>query len=977
MNKLLAILVALFAVNSFAEDPVITYEYIPDASAQCQYVAGESEGHVKCVANDGYDISHVVLYSVEEQRQIYSYGTPIGSEDNFIDNIPYKTGFIYKVYSLGRYNYGVSRSANDNVDIVISYDAEPISQAVEGQEIYVSVNPKTGYEVKEVLYETKCANGANVEIELIANGGGLYKFYMPKCAVVFDADVPAIEFSINYSLDGATSNDNPSKYTIESGIVKLNKPVKSDYGFVGWYSDKKFTNQVEELTYEKVLELAKDRKVTLYAKWDKLIVAENDCYKLSTADDLYQFAQIVAGTHKSIEGNQKACGSMQNDIVVNENVLAQFDEKGNLKSGGDVSGFKAWTPIGLGKSFLGEFYGNGFAVKGLYYDGTEDAGLFGWVGDLNQMYKSATVIIDGVGIEDSYMKGDIVGGVVGTAWHAIITNSYNKGIMIGKHVGGSVDHVYAGGIVGHATDVKVKNCYNTGFLEGEMVGGIVAYAANSDELKNSIANSYNVGSLAKIDGAVNPYIGGIVGFKGLSEDRYPAMENNFVLTEENEASFHNGTIAVALHDGTDGSAWAQYVGHDEFPVLAANGEGEIKFDIEYVVEEGSVSDGVARIFTYGTDLILPSGQDIPRRKGCKFGSWHEDPEFNDSPISKIAADAQVTATLEDGKNAWTKKIYANWVCSIKYGPMTVAGDYSSATIDGESTESLDIYEGFQVYGNITFNRKFYAGKYATIMLPLSVCKKAELFTDSKTIAAAEADGNKVNEDDLVKFYEFTGVNNGQVEVEETSAIIEGKPFIIVTSRDVDDLVILTNAYERTYIGRTKYKMVEGGHPIEVISKEPTENNEGGWEFIGTNSYKTWEEGDEEIGVAYGFAGAKDNGDVAIGTFGKIAAGAYIYPMRGYLRYNAPAVKPAPAYAPAASATGSAAVRAQIDLPDEMDVVIVEPDGGRTVIGSINTRTGEFRSNAADRWFDMRGRKLNGKPSVKGTYYKNGKVVIVK
>ena len=29
------------------------------------------------------------------------------------------------------------------------------------------------------------------------------------------------------------------------------------------------------------------------------------------------------------------------------------------------------------------------------------------------------------------------------------------------------------------------------------------------------------------------------------------------------------------------------------------------------------------------------------------------------------------------------------------------------------------------------------------------------------------------------------------------------------------------------------------------------------------------------------------------------------------------------------------------------------------------------------WFDMKGRKLNGKPTVKGIYYNNGKRVIVK
>jgi hypothetical protein len=31
----------------------------------------------------------------------------------------------------------------------------------------------------------------------------------------------------------------------------------------------------------------------------------------------------------------------------------------------------------------------------------------------------------------------------------------------------------------------------------------------------------------------------------------------------------------------------------------------------------------------------------------------------------------------------------------------------------------------------------------------------------------------------------------------------------------------------------------------------------------------------------------------------------------------------------------------------------------------------------DRWFDLQGRLLKGKPTVKGTYYHNGKAVVVK
>ena len=55
----------------------------------------------------------------------------------------------------------------------------------------------------------------------------------------------------------------------------------------------------------------------------------------------------------------------------------------------------------------------------------------------------------------------------------------------------------------------------------------------------------------------------------------------------------------------------------------------------------------------------------------------------------------------------------------------------------------------------------------------------------------------------------------------------------------------------------------------------------------------------------------------------------------------------------------------------------EGDNTEASIGTFNTRTGEFRS-ADNRWFDLNGRYLgNKKPTIKGTYYNNGKKVIVK
>jgi len=308
--------------------------------------------------------------------------------------------------------------------------------------------------------------------------------------------------------------------------------------------------------------------------------------------------------------------------------------------------------------------------------------------------------------------------------------------------------------------------------------------------------------------------------------------------------------------------------------------------------------------------------------GYGFAGWYL------SNGAKYDFDYAVTSDLE---------LYANWI-RTGYGAIEVSADRSTATIDGRSDEAAELDEDVVVSGDVTFNREFTAGKYATIMLPFA--------TSASNIAGA-------------KFYEFKDVKNGKVEVAEVTDIRANEAYIVVADADVSQLV------------------VKGGVTMKKTEAVPVTS--GNWQFVGTYEYKAWPAGDAEIGTAYGFAG-KEGNSVAVGTFGKIAAGAYIYPMRGYLRYNAPAEKPAPAYAAAtvSSAARAISVRAEIDLPDEMDVVIVgSGNDDRTVIGTLNTRTGEFRAHGADRWFDMKGRKLNGKPTVKGTYYKNGKVVNIK
>ena len=279
----------------------------------------------------------------------------------------------------------------------------------------------------------------------------------------------------------------------------------------------------------------------------------------------------------------------------------------------------------------------------------------------------------------------------------------------------------------------------------------------------------------------------------------------------------------------------------------------------------------------------------------------------------------------------------------EYSPaIEFAAGNASATVYGATTGSVNISSEITVNGPITFNRAFpdlaASDAYSTIMLPFKPAKKPDDVTFYTLGTFSEANGKW-----SISATEVTG------------ALDANTPYLVKVESGTKSI---------TFEEGGTFKNTEGEHSV----------TNGNWKFVGTYEYKTWEEGDEGLGSTYGFAGSAGNNPAIVGKFAKVGAGAYIYPMRAYLEYSAPAVLGRPA------ANGE--TRTVASLPSEIDVVITEKDettgeGTTKVIGSLNTRTGEFKF-ANDRWFDLQGRYLgNKKPTQKGAYYNNGKKVIVK
>ena len=160
------------------------------------------------------------------------------------------------------------------------------------------------------------------------------------------------------------------------------------------------------------------------------------------------------------------------------------------------------------------------------------------------------------------------------------------------------------------------------------------------------------------------------------------------------------------------------------------------------------------------------------------------------------------------------------------------------------------------------------------------------------------------------------------------------------------------------------KLVFHGEVTLRTSDAPNSTfSEGAWEFRGAYNYFVFGDSTNIFGRAYGFTAEESVGFKA-GEFARAGSTAWIPPMRAYLVYN-------DGSSPAKSAIGGTDLS---ELPETLDVILVDEKGTTIGGGSMNTVTGQFRM---DHWYDLQGRKLKGKPATKGTYYHNGKMVIVK
>jgi uncharacterized repeat protein (TIGR02543 family) len=749
----------------------------------------------------------------------------------------------------------------------------------------------------------------------------------------------AVPYTINYNLDGGSvpNPGNPSTYTIEDQFV-LKDPSKTCYDFIGWYDLN--GNHVEGITK------GTTEEKTFSARWTQQTKAIN-----------YSTGNIIQATATSQEF---LCG----ESIALSDTIGAFSRPGYTQDG--------WTTT------IG---GNNVMAPEASYTGTETVTLYAhWsLNSYDIIYETnggefATSAISSYTTEDAVVLAEPTrDGYEFDGWY---TNADFNGNKVSSIAAGStgdttffakwtpVEYTITYENVNGATNdnatsytieqsVVLNNLEKDGFVfagwydnaqfEGDAAIEIpqgttgektfyakwlevftITYAPGDDE-----GVTGEVASGTKIEGET-----ATLSNDGFARDGYTQTGWK---TADASATFDMGGSYTADASVTLYPVWNV----ETYNIVYHNIEGatfETANPTTYTVEDGKI------------ELNSPS------KSGYNFLGWSLT-ENSTEYVDGIAAGSTGEANF-----------YANWekvypFLVNDFGAIKVyenSDGSKTAQINTNSSETVEIPSDISV-NHVEFVRKFTVGKNSTIMLPFSI--------DTTKISGGSFKEFAYVDESVPKAVFYNDVAGGVVQA--------NTPYIFVPTSDT----LIFN--------------LEEGETVSLNTNDivvPVSNTDGGkWQFRGVYSREEWESGDRQV---WGYVSNTSSEVAKIGKFLRAGAGAYIDPMRGYL-YNTQAeeqtstpqasrrllAKSANLSTQTASiSNGSGFNSIEVDFIEreveaDVETETVPEVEETTVISKVNPISGGIK--AVNGWFDMRGRKLNAKPTTKGIYYFNGKQVIVR
>ena len=737
-------------------------------------------------------------------------------------------------------------------------------------------------------------------------------------------------FNISYVMnEGTDTGDNPSSYTIDTSFA-LKAPTDIEgYVFEGWFYDAAFTNKATQV----ILGSTGDK--TFYAKWSKkkyrvMYLADNNSYG-SISD---QFVEHGSTITLESAGIFRRAGYEQNGWSTTMAGAKNHELGEEVEVVAPITLYPTWAVATYTITYECDGCVNNpqnpatYTIndkKDIKYPQSREGYDFGgWYKEINYTTKVTQIKKGSYGDLTLYGK-----------WIKVYTLTYELN-------GGTK----ANSRTSYTSETET---FALGEAEGRDGYSFVSWFDNED-LSGVAVTEIPQGSTGdkKFYAKWIPEVYSIV---------YHNIEGATLETPNPETYTVEDEFPIALNSpsktGFNFLGWSLTENSTEYvDGIAAGSTGEANFyanwelapsPITVTASSGSFEyDGETHNATCSYEGVIPVGYSIAMVPSGSVQNVSQ---------GEVSTSCAVTITDESGNDVtalFTELTVVDGTISVvakavPYGAVTIYTDETGnrAVIDGTSSEAVSITDKDNVVVNaVTFNRTFPVNgegenKMSTLTLPFSI--------EKSKVSGAE-------------FYELNDVVGTKVRIWKSLDVLEANtPYIIRTTAD-----------------HLTFTLDEGDKlTLNTEKMNNSKSSDGIWEIRGVYEYKQWTEGDEELGLAYGYT-AKATNNLSVGKFAKNGVGAYIKPLRAYL-LKTPEKQAQKARRMLAKSIAS--ISNDTDS-DELDVEIVDRETGETtIIGKLNKTTGEIK--VINNWYDMKGRKLNSKPTTKGIYYFNGKRVMVK
>lgn len=246
---------------------------------------------------------------------------------------PSRTGYIFKGWYMGE-NRVLAIPVGTTGNVVVSAKWEPITYTIDFDtngglptlssiDYTIESDSFTLQEITKVGYTFDGWYNGETKVTEITTG----TYGNMTLVATWTADL----YTISYDLaDGVNNPENPTTYTIESGLITLKNPTRDGYTFLGWYNGEQLVTIIDSNTLENITLTAKWKittdhegtEVDPYSVDDALKVAGTLTKGNSTADKYY-----IKGIVSEITELSTSYGNATFKITVDGKTILVFRAK--------------------------------------------------------------------------------------------------------------------------------------------------------------------------------------------------------------------------------------------------------------------------------------------------------------------------------------------------------------------------------------------------------------------------------------------------------------------------------------------------------------------------------------------------------------------------------------------------------------------------------------------------------------------------